>query len=94
MIAKKCTRCGEVKNAYEYHYKMDGKFGLNSMCKECRKEKRIEEKLIMEELNTLRELTEGLTKEGNTIELNENLDVLSEQIEKMKVMVSGNKQKD
>ena len=38
---KQCTKCGEVKPLSEYHKKLDGKYGVQVRCKECRcKQKR------------------------------------------------------
>lgn len=36
---KKCSKCGEIKLANERHFNKNkrGKYGLNSICKECRK---------------------------------------------------------
>lgn len=40
MIYKTCTKCFKVKKANEFHFKIDGKFGLASWCKQCRSEYR------------------------------------------------------
>ena len=38
---KACTKCGQCKDFSQYHAKPAGKFGLHSICKECRKNQAI-----------------------------------------------------
>ena len=39
MTTKKCTKCGEVKSTNEFHKQKAGRYGVNSECKICLRER-------------------------------------------------------